>query len=99
MALANDQQVQQLIASQLAAVAVQEITRERFLAQPHFERLLAAAGLPRVHLYDPRHASAALLLAAGEHSEVVSQQLCHSSVTLTLDNLLARPAGPPSAGH
>jgi len=58
----------------------------RNLAQRHFKAVLKAAGLPpTIRLYDLRHSSATLLLAAGEHPKVVSERLGHATITLTLD--------------
>ena len=58
----------------------------RNLAQRHFKAILKAAGLQSaLRLYDLRHTSATLLLAAGEHPKVVSERLGHASITLTLD--------------
>src|SRR4030095_1452448 len=58
----------------------------RNLAQRHFKAVLKAAGLPTmIRLYDLRHTSATLLLAAGEHPKVVSERLGHATITLTLD--------------
>ena len=57
----------------------------RSLVRHHFDRIVKAAGLPHLRLYDLRHTHATLLLAAGEHPKVVSERLGHSTVTLTLD--------------
>jgi len=57
----------------------------RALVRPHFNRILKAAGLPRIRLYDLRHTAATLLLSGGTHAKVASEMLGHSSVTLTLD--------------
>ena len=57
----------------------------RSLTRNHFHRILEKAGLPKIRLYDLRHTSATLLLAAGEHPKIVSERLGHSSVMLTLD--------------
>ncbi len=46
--------------------------------------LLTAAGLPRIRLYDLRHTSATLLLAADVNLKVVSQRLGHTDVAITL---------------
>jgi integrase len=48
-------------------------------------RLLERAKLPRMRLYDLRHSSATLLLAAGINPKVVSERLGHSTTRLTLD--------------
>jgi integrase len=55
------------------------------LSKKPFARVLRAAGLPAMRLYDLRHASASLALASGEHVKQVSERLGHSSALLTLD--------------
>jgi len=50
-----------------------------------FQKLLLAAGLPKVRLHDLRHTHASLLLARGIHAKVVQERLGHSSITMTLD--------------
>ena len=50
-----------------------------------FQRLAAAAKLPRIRLHDLRHTSASLALAAGVPMKVVSDRLGHSSTTITAD--------------
>lgn len=50
-----------------------------------FAPLLKSIGLPHMRLYDLRHSSASLLLAAGEQVKVVQERLGHASATLTLD--------------
>jgi integrase len=57
----------------------------RNLTRRHFKPLLRKASLPDVRLYDLRHTTASLLLAAGENPKVVSERLGHASITLTLD--------------
>jgi integrase len=58
----------------------------RNLSQRHFKAVVRRAGLSEtLRLYDLRHTSATLLLAAGEHPKVVSERLGHATVTLTLD--------------
>jgi integrase len=57
----------------------------RNIARRVLPRLLARANLPRMRLYDLRHSSATLLLAAGINAKVVSERLGHSTVRLTLD--------------
>jgi integrase len=49
-----------------------------------FERLVKAAELPRIRLYDTRHTAASLMLASGVPTKVVSELLGHSSPTITL---------------
>jgi integrase len=50
-----------------------------------FDRLVAAAGLPRIRLHDLRHTHATLALQAGVHPKVVSERLGHSTISMTLD--------------
>jgi len=57
----------------------------RNLTRRHFKPLLKIAELPDVRLYDLRHTTATMLLAAGENPKVVSERLGHASITLTLD--------------
>ena len=49
-----------------------------------FQRLLAAAGLPRMRFHDLRHGAASLLLAQGVHARVVMEMLGHSTIALTM---------------
>jgi integrase len=50
-----------------------------------FHRLVAAAGLPRIKLYDAtRHTAASFLTAAGIHPRVGQQILRHADITTTL---------------
>jgi integrase len=48
-------------------------------------RLLKAAGLPPMRVYDLRHSMASLLLELGEDIKVVQERMGHSSITLTAD--------------
>ncbi len=50
-----------------------------------FQRLHAEAGLPPIRLHDLRHTAATLAIAAGVPLKVVSEQLGHSSLTITAD--------------
>jgi integrase len=50
-----------------------------------FRRLTGRAGLPPIRLHDLRHVSATVALAAGVDIKVVSEQLGHSTTTLTRD--------------
>jgi integrase len=50
-----------------------------------FQKLLAAAGLPRQRFHDLRHGCATLLLAQGVSARVVMDVLGHSAITLTLN--------------
>lgn len=49
-----------------------------------FERVLTAAGLPRIRLHDLRHTHASLLLQAGVPIKVVSERLGHASPAFTM---------------
>ena len=55
------------------------------MATTAFERLYRAAGLPPIRLHDLRHTAASLALQAGVPLKVVSEQLGHSSLTITAD--------------
>lgn len=50
-----------------------------------FQKLVAAAGLPRQRFHDMRHCAASLLLAQGVHPRVVMEILGHSRISLTMD--------------
>lgn len=50
-----------------------------------FDRLVKAAGLPRIRLHDLRHTHATLALQAGIHPKVVSERLGHANIAITLD--------------
>src|SRR5262249_46002613 len=50
-----------------------------------FTRALAQAGVPRIRLHDSRHGYATWMLQAGVPLKVVSDQLGHSSITITGD--------------
>ena len=51
----------------------------------YFKALLREAGLPNIRLYDLRHGAASLALAAGVSPKIISEQLGHASVAVTLD--------------
>jgi integrase len=54
----------------------------------HLRRYFAAlrkAGFPRIRFHDLRHTFAGLLIAQGEHPKLISEQLGHASVQITLD--------------
>ncbi len=57
----------------------------RSLERNHFLRILEAAGLPRIRLYDLRHTHASLLLSRGVPVHTVSERLGHASAKVTLD--------------
>ena len=50
-----------------------------------FQKLLAAAGVPRIRFHDLRHTAASLLLGQGVHPKIVSEMLGHASIGITLD--------------
>jgi integrase len=50
-----------------------------------FRRLIQRAGLPPIRLHDLRHGAATIALDAGVDIKVVSDQLGHSTTTLTRD--------------
>ncbi len=51
----------------------------------HFRKVLSAAKLPKIRLYDLRHTAATLMLAAGVNPKVASERLGHSTIVLTMD--------------
>ncbi len=51
----------------------------------HFGELAIAAGLPRIRLHEGRHTAATLALEAGLDVKIVSDQLGHSTTTITRD--------------
>ncbi|CAN5528535.1 site-specific integrase [soil metagenome] len=55
------------------------------LRNRHFAKIIAAAGVSKIRLYDLRHTTATLLLSAGVHPKVVSERLGHASIVLTMD--------------
>jgi integrase len=50
-----------------------------------FQRLLAAADLPRLRFHDLRHSCATLLLVQGVPARVIMEILGHSSISLTMN--------------
>jgi len=60
------------------------IRESRFVVR-YFKPFLKAAGLPNIRLYDLRHTSATLGIAAGVSAKIISEQLGHASVAFTLD--------------
>lgn len=50
-----------------------------------FRKVLGAAGIRQVRLYDLRHTSATLAMAAGVSVKVISEQLGHASISFTLE--------------
>ena len=64
---------------------LQGYLRRNDVARRSFRPLLEKSKCPRIQFHDLRHTSATLLLAAGEHVEVVSERPGHSSARITLD--------------
>src|SRR5262249_19246530 len=54
------------------------------MVRRYCEPALRKAGLPRVRFHDLRHTFATLLIAQGEHPKLISEQLGHASVQITL---------------
>jgi integrase len=50
-----------------------------------FQRMMMAAGLPRLRFHDLRHSCATLLLAAGVDMRTVMEVLGHSQIGLTMN--------------
>jgi integrase len=57
----------------------------RNMVRRYFEPALRKAGLPRIRFHDLRHSFASLLIAEGAHPKLISEQLGHASVQITLD--------------
>jgi integrase len=57
----------------------------RNMVRRYFEPALRKAGLPHMRFHDLRHTFASLLIAQGEHPKLISEQLGHASVQITLD--------------
>jgi integrase len=55
------------------------------LSRRQFKDTLRRAGLPEIRFHDLRHTYASLLLTAGVHVKLVSEQLGHSSIAITAD--------------
>jgi integrase len=65
-----------------------------------FDPALRRAGLPKIRFHDLRHSFASLLIAQGEHPKLISEQLGHASVQITLDRYgHLMPASYDSAGE
>ncbi len=60
------------------------ILREN-LTTRHFKKIVKAAEVPMIRLYDLRHTCATLLLLDGIHPKVVAERLGHASIVLTMD--------------
>jgi integrase len=57
----------------------------RNVVSRQFEPALRKAGLPRMRFHDLRHTFASLLIAQDEHPKLISEQLGHASIQITLD--------------
>lgn len=55
------------------------------LVRREFKPALKRAKLPDVRFHDLRHSFASLLIAQGEHPKLISEQLGHASVKITMD--------------
>src|ERR1700722_12961983 len=62
-----------------------ESKRKERVLKREFRRLLAAAGIRPIRLYDLRHTAATLGIAAGVSVKVISDQLGHASISFTLE--------------
>ncbi|WP_051577834.1 site-specific integrase [Sporolactobacillus terrae] len=50
-----------------------------------FNRIIKAAGVPKIRIHDMRHTHATQLLELGVNPKIVSERLGHASVKITLD--------------
>lgn len=50
-----------------------------------FHKIVALAGLPKMHFHDLRHSAATILLAKGVHPKVVQELLGHASIAITMN--------------
>lgn len=55
------------------------------LADRSYRRILVRAGLKRIRFHDLRHTAATLLLGRGVNPKIVSEQLGHAQIAITLD--------------
>ncbi len=72
---------------QYATREVCELPRRQSLVKKRFHRVLEAAELPRIRLYDLRHTAAMLAVAAGVSVKAISEQLGHASTHPRLEDL------------
>src|SRR6202011_600195 len=61
-----------------------DYTKQRNVKR-EFRRLLGAAGIRPIRLYDLRHTAATLAVAGGVSVKVISDQLGHASISFTLE--------------
>jgi integrase len=71
--------------SELIFVSPSGLPLKQRVVKREFRRLLAAAGIRPVRLYDLRHTAATLGIAAGVSVKVISDQLGHASISFTLE--------------
>lgn len=55
------------------------------VVQRSFRHILRRSGVPRIRFHDLRHTAATLLLGRNIHPKVVSEQLGHAQIAITLD--------------
>jgi hypothetical protein len=55
------------------------------MVRREFTPALRRARLPQIRFHDLRHTYASLLIAQGAHPKLISEQLGHASVQITLD--------------
>jgi integrase len=55
------------------------------LVRREFKPALRRGCLPEIRFHDLRHSFASLLIAQGEHPKLISEQLGHASVKITMD--------------
>jgi integrase len=70
------------------------------MVKRYFTPALRRAKLPTIRFHDLRHTYASLLIAEGAHPKLISEQLGHASVQITLDrygHLMDQSYGDASA--
>jgi integrase len=70
------------------------------LVRREFKPALRRGRLPEIRFHDLRHSFASLLIAQGEHPKLISEQLGHASVKITMDrygHLMDQSYGDASA--
>jgi integrase len=74
-----------ILHSELIFVSASDLPLKQRVVKREFRRLLAAAGVRPIRLYDLRHTAATLGIAAGVSVKVISDQLGHASISFTLE--------------
>ena len=74
-----------LLHPELIFVSASDLPLKQRVVKREFRRLLAAAGIRPIRLYDLRHTAATLGIAAGVSVKVISDQLGHASISFTLE--------------